>query len=78
MSSGSTVTLALFIVISIYIGLFKLKANQRYILGLPSLIVGLKASCKKRSLFGSVSSLFYIYKSNSFTGSYKESTSRPL
>jgi len=78
MPSGSTVTLVSFIAISIYIRLFKLKANKRYTLDLPSLLVGLQASCnKKGSLFRSVSSLLYTYKSNSFTGSYKESTSRP-
>jgi hypothetical protein len=66
MPSGSTVTLVSFIVISIYIRLFKLRANQYHTLDLPSLVVGLQASCnKKGSLFESISSLLYTYKSNS-------------
>jgi len=79
MLSGSTVTLVSSIAIGIHIGLFKLKVNQRHTLDSPSLLVGLQAFCnEKGSLFGSVSSLLYIYKSNGFTGSHKEGTSRPI
>ena len=67
MLSGFTVMLVSFMVISIHIGLSKLRVNQRHTLDLPSLVVGLQASYnEKGSLFRSVSSLLYTYKSNSF------------
>jgi len=77
MLSGFNATLALSTVTGIRIELLGLRANRRHTLGLLSLAVGLPAFTTKRDISSCLYLLSFIYKSNSFTGTYKESTSCP-
>jgi hypothetical protein len=56
----------------------RVEGSRHHTLDLPFPMVGLQASYSEKGyLFVSVFSLLFIYKYNSFIGSYKESTSCP-